>query len=37
VTVLLIGDGVARALDLCRVNSGLIVAKKQPPGPMPEG
>jgi Family of unknown function (DUF5519) len=37
VTVPLAGDGVARALDLFRLNYDLIVRKKQPPEPMPEG
>jgi Family of unknown function (DUF5519) len=37
VTVRLAGDGVARALDLFRLNYDLIVRKKQPPEPMPEG
>jgi hypothetical protein len=37
VTVMLAGGGVARALDLFRLNYDLIVRKKQPPEPMPEG
>lgn len=37
VTVPLAGDGVARALDLFRLNYDLIVRKRQPPEPMPEG
>jgi hypothetical protein len=37
VTVPLAGAGVERALDLFRLNYDLIVRKKQPPEPMPEG
>jgi hypothetical protein len=37
VTVQLAGNGVSRALDLFRLNYDLIVKKKQPPEPMPEG
>lgn len=37
VTVPLAGDGVSRALELFRLNYDLIVVKKQPPEPMPEG
>jgi hypothetical protein len=37
VTVRLAGDGIARALDLFRLNYDLILRKKQPAEPMPEG
>jgi hypothetical protein len=37
VTVRLAGDGVATALELFRLNYDLILRKKQPPEPMPEG
>jgi hypothetical protein len=37
VTVPLAGDGVAKALDLFRLNYDLILRKKQPSEPMPEG
>ncbi len=37
VTVRLAGTGVERALDLFRLNYDLIVRKKQPPEPLPEG
>jgi Family of unknown function (DUF5519) len=37
VTVPLAGDGVARALDLFRLNYDLVVRRRQPAEPMPEG
>jgi Family of unknown function (DUF5519) len=37
VTVPLAADGVTRALELFRLNYDLIVVKKQPAEPMPEG
>lgn len=37
VTVPLTDGGVARALELFRLNYDLIVVRKQPPEPMPEG